>query len=325
MKSRSVRQGEQQPNILISSRINRTDDSSPSGIKHAMGSHFSRTDTTQTRSRYGTPKVEQHNDLSLPTAPTVYEIDCEPHAQLATEASIRIGPYALTFALAQRIAQDLRNSNLSPAVAEVKPTSNKLHSGPDLSLYDFKLQLLDDCLILLNQSWIELPPALSDVLGKEHMATLFDRAHGCCVHAAHDKDLAFISGMGIEVVGRNRMRKCMCVEINYACRCSTLFMCRSCPSQLLFSRHQLRDGRMMLVTTNWRNLGQCRDISDDTWRSQTTGLNLLSTASHKGQSRFDAPEWEPLKGFSGVINYGGPTTSRMRDIADKGSVWGLFA
>jgi hypothetical protein len=33
------------------------------------------------------------------------------------------------------------------------------------------------------------------------MATLFDSAHGYCSHAADDKDLAFISHMGIEIWG----------------------------------------------------------------------------------------------------------------------------
>lgn len=75
-----------------------------------------------------------------------------PLAQLATEASIRIGPYTLTFELAQRNAQDPRNTKLSPAIAELKSRSGKLHSEPSLALYDFKLQLLDDYLILPNQS-----------------------------------------------------------------------------------------------------------------------------------------------------------------------------
>jgi hypothetical protein len=87
----------------------------------------------------------------------------------------------------------------------------------------------------------------------------------------------------------------MCVEINYACRCRTVYGCNKCPSKLVFSRHELRDGRMMLVTTSWRNLGRCLDISDDVWLSQSMGLDLLSTASHQGQSRFDAPEWKTLR------------------------------
>lgn len=74
---------------------------------------------------------------------------------------------------------------------------------------------------------------------------------------------------------------------------------------------------MMLVTTSWRNLGRCLDISDDVWRSQTTGLDLLSTASHHGQSRFDAPEWGTLKGFSSVIPYESYTMSRIRHVADE--------
>lgn len=108
------------------------------------------------------------------------------------------------------------------------------------------------------------------------MATLFDSAHGLCLHAAHDKDLAFSSSMGIEVLGRNRARRLMCVDINYPCRCGTIHGCNKCPSDLLFSRRELRDGQMMLMTTSWRNLGRCLDI-DVVWLSQTTGRDLLST------------------------------------------------
>jgi hypothetical protein len=241
----------------------------------------------------------------------------ESNAQLATEYSIRIGHHALTLPLARRISQNLRNLKSSPAIAKLISTSKRLHSGPDLALYDFKLQLLDGYLIFFNQIWIKLPPALFDVLGIEHMATLFNSAHGCCLHVAHDKDLAFISHMGIDILGRNRERRFMCVEINYACRCRTIFECRKCPSKLIFSRHELRDGQTMPVTTNWRNMGDCQGASDGVWRSQTMGIDLLSTASHQGQSRFDAPEWKILRGRSGMISYEIDTTSRMREVADE--------
>lgn len=117
-----------------------------------MGSHLGRTDTGTMQDRAdkscgknAEQNIEQH-------APTVCQLDYEPLAQLATEASIRIGPYTLTFELAQRIAQDPRNTELSPAIAELKSRSGTLHSEPSLALYDFNLQLLDDYLILLNQS-----------------------------------------------------------------------------------------------------------------------------------------------------------------------------
>jgi hypothetical protein len=113
-----------------------TDNSNSSGIENIMGSHFSRTDngTTQARADKGCcgknaeQKIEQHASTP-PTAPTFYQLDSEPRAQLVTEASIWIGPCDLTFELAQRIAQDLPNSKSSPAIAELKSRSKKLGLG----------------------------------------------------------------------------------------------------------------------------------------------------------------------------------------------------
>jgi hypothetical protein len=104
-----------------------------------MGSHPRTTDTTRTPADKSEQKLERNSTSIPPTATTVCHLDSELRAQLATEASIWIGPYALTFVLAQRIARDLRNSKSSHAIAELKSTSGKLHSGPGLALYDFKL------------------------------------------------------------------------------------------------------------------------------------------------------------------------------------------
>lgn len=92
-------------------------------------------------------EVEPHASTP-PTTPTVYQLDDEPRPQLATEASIQIGPYALTFALTRRIAQDLRNSKSALAIAELKSRSG--NSILDL-IWHFTIHRRGSEMLLTNQ------------------------------------------------------------------------------------------------------------------------------------------------------------------------------